>query len=728
MSFRLRSCTRGQLYAHTAAIVLLCVFAVIPHIAFAQEPSFANAVVAGIGSVVNSVATPLVKGLAEILLQISSYFLGFAGIVLNETLSFTVVNMAATINDIDGINIAWTVIRDIINISFIFMILYAAISTILDLGGNWKKTVKNVVIAAVLINFSLFFTKVIIDASNIIALALHDTMVPATCRGIFDCGLSDSFMQVLGISGFYGVQNLPDDPIATAIIGIMGSIFILIAAFIFLMVSVLFLVRFVTLVFVLIFSPVGMFGSFLPGVGSMAGKWWSTLIGQAVFAPLYMLLTWVVLVIAGGLNTALVQGRGNLATAVLTQGIGASAATGPSANAVPLILNYIILIAFLIMSIVISRSYAQQGFSNYAQKLVGGVLGGSMGAAAWTGRKTLGKAGQWAMETDKLNLKERAANGSVAARMALRAGNVAANSSFDVRSSRILSKGESAAKTLGMGGLADVGLDMKGTGKGGYSKAYEDRQKDLIKKYEDRGKLLEPKTEAEKEALKKRRQAEFEEIKTRLESTPSDSYEEGLARDDFTKQASTVEAEITSLKSAPIYDATGAVIDPDRKTRMDDLERRKKDLEERLANLEENKKNRVKEEQAKDRARFEAIGGLNQETVKDLQAKIDSSTGKDKEESEKALKKYKEEQEQKKKDAESGKDRVIRYAEELKASNRIGNMPVIGIGSARKEARTKFLGKLKKKSESVEDLVKKALKENKEIAEKPPEEPAKPSA
>lgn len=726
MSFRLRSYTRGHLYAHTAAIVLLCVLVALPHAVFAQESNWYDEIVAGFGSTINSLATPLVKGLATILLQISSYILGFAGVILTETLSFTVVNMTATINGIAGINIAWQVIRDLINISFIFMILYAAISTILDLGGSWKKTVKNVVIAAVLINFSLFFTKVIIDASNIVALTLHDTMVPATCRGVFTCGLSDSFMQVLGVSGFYGVQNLPDDAVATAIIGIMGSIFFLIAAFIFLVVSVLFLVRFVALIFVLIFSPVGMFGSFLPGIGSMAGKWWSTLIGQAVFAPLYMLLTWVVLVIAGGLNSVLVAGRGNLASAILSQGIGTSAATGPNPGAVPLILNYIILIAFLIMSIVISRSYAQQGFSNYAQKLVGGVLGGSMGAAAWTGRKTIGKAGQLALQSDKL--KEKADNGSMAARMALRAGNVAANSSFDVRSSRILSKGESAAKTLGMGGLGDVGLDMKGTGKGGYSKAYEDRQKELLKKYEDRGKLLEPKTEAEKEKLKKRRQDELERLKGSLSVPASDSYEEGIQRAALDREGSPIDAEIAALKATPVYDASGSVIDPDRAAKLEALELKKTRISEQLAELEKNKKARVDNERAATKAELEKIGGIDEDKVKDLQAKIDSSTGKDKEEAEKALKKYKEEQEQKKKDAESGKDRVIRYAEGLKASNRIGNMPIIGIGSARKEARAKFLGKLKKKNESVEDLVKKALKENKEIAEKPPEEPAKPSA
>src|SRR3989344_550097 len=67
------------------------------------------------------------------------------------------------------VSAAWAVVRDLSNIFFILILLYIAIKTILGLGGSEvKKTIIMVVITALLINFSMFFTKVIVDTTNII--------------------------------------------------------------------------------------------------------------------------------------------------------------------------------------------------------------------------------------------------------------------------------------------------------------------------------------------------------------------------------------------------------------------------------------------------------------------------------------------------------------------------------------------------------------------------------
>ena len=69
---------------------------------------------------------------------------------------------------------AWTVVRDFSNIFFILILLYVAIQTILGLGHETKKVIVQVIIMALLINFSMFFTKVIIDTSNILALVFYN--------------------------------------------------------------------------------------------------------------------------------------------------------------------------------------------------------------------------------------------------------------------------------------------------------------------------------------------------------------------------------------------------------------------------------------------------------------------------------------------------------------------------------------------------------------------------
>lgn len=70
---------------------------------------------------------------------------------------------------------AWRIVRDFSNIFFILILLYISIKMILGLGGaEVKRMIANVVVLALLINFSMFFTKIVIDASNILALIFYN--------------------------------------------------------------------------------------------------------------------------------------------------------------------------------------------------------------------------------------------------------------------------------------------------------------------------------------------------------------------------------------------------------------------------------------------------------------------------------------------------------------------------------------------------------------------------
>src|SRR3989344_890918 len=81
----------------------------------------------------------------------------------------------------DFIATIWGIVRDFANIFFILILLYAAIQIILDLGhGGGKKMVAMVILVALLVNFSLFFTKVVIDSSNIVALIFYNKIDTST--------------------------------------------------------------------------------------------------------------------------------------------------------------------------------------------------------------------------------------------------------------------------------------------------------------------------------------------------------------------------------------------------------------------------------------------------------------------------------------------------------------------------------------------------------------------
>src|SRR3990167_465566 len=72
---------------------------------------------------------------------------------------------------------AWRITRDLSNIFFILILLYIAIKIILGLAGHdGKKMIIWVIIMALLINFSMFATKIVIDSSNVLALIFYNKM------------------------------------------------------------------------------------------------------------------------------------------------------------------------------------------------------------------------------------------------------------------------------------------------------------------------------------------------------------------------------------------------------------------------------------------------------------------------------------------------------------------------------------------------------------------------
>ncbi|MBP6060418.1 MAG: hypothetical protein KA515_00215 [Candidatus Pacebacteria bacterium] len=106
---------------------------------------------------------------------IPSFLITYAAYFFN---AMVVVGINSTvINQSTFIQPAWAIVRDLSNLFFILILLYVAIKTILGMGGHdTKKMISSVIIMALLINFSMFFTKIIIDSSNILALIFYNKL------------------------------------------------------------------------------------------------------------------------------------------------------------------------------------------------------------------------------------------------------------------------------------------------------------------------------------------------------------------------------------------------------------------------------------------------------------------------------------------------------------------------------------------------------------------------
>ncbi len=461
---------------------------------------------------------------AFILMGIMALLLWLAGTLLDFVLNFTIVNMRLHIKDLTGINIAWKLIRDLMNISFIFLLVYEGIKIIIGQSdlGKVKKWISMVILASLLINFSLFFTKVLIDASNIVTIGFYNSMIDSSVAGNAQntgvakkSGLSVAFMSMLGASDFYSMDTFGDlSQMKQAsgggsnllVIGLLGSVVFLIISFVFLAVACLFVVRYITLVILLMLSPVAYMGMALPFMKKYSDDWWNSLNGQLLFAPIYMIMTSIILVLMSSDN--FITKTGNWSD-LITNGSGAAptATVGGDAS-ISILFNFVVVIGLLIASLVIAKSTSTQGskFIGQATGKVTAFAGGAvMGGTAWASRKSLGYmgnkvAGDATLQEDAI---KKTGFGGAWARTKLYTARTARDASFDVRNASVPTNviGDAISGTVGRTSVGkSLGLDntkipsvavgapmanLAGLGKGG-EKSYATERAASDKERQDR--------------------------------------------------------------------------------------------------------------------------------------------------------------------------------------------------------------------------------------------------
>lgn len=508
----------------------------------------------------NGMLNEMFNVVAHAILGVASYFMWFTGSFLNYVLKYTIMNMRDNLSDLTGINDAWKVIKDLMNIVFIFMLVYQGILIILNMAkSNIKNIITGIVLSALLINFSLFFTKILIDASNIVTIGLYQTITDTTADINVNGGLSNTVAGALGLSTFYGEDSTltffeGNDLGNNMVRLLLGLVLVLIASFIFLAIGVVFLVRYIVLIILLALSPIAYMGMGIPQLKSYANQWWETLQGQLLFGPIYMIFTWVALTLMAS------EGFINSETNTYSN----LTAAKPSFSSFGLIVNFGIIIGLLIASLIVSKSTASKGskYIGQATKWATGAAGGVMfGAAAGLGRNTIGKYGSRFADSEEL--KRQATEGNLrqrlTARTALAVSNKAASGSFDPRATKAFG---GFAKATGVGDLGKV--DAK---KVNYRAIREQQQKDDAKQAEK----FKPSDLAAEEAKRtlgseefKRAEAEREaEHKKRISSPEfQDSPEMTKEREERTRIE---ENKRTAVKQKEIAERTKAEIETLRK-------------------------------------------------------------------------------------------------------------------------------------------------------------------
>ncbi len=213
--------------------------------------------------------------------------------------------------NVEFVTSGWALVRDIANLFFIVALLYIAGKTVLGLNSsNNKKVITMVVMMALLINFSLFISKVVIDASNILARVFYASIENKGPNGqqniagdgkekAISVGLVETFdPQSLFIKS--GKNSLDDDwtLISTfAVLMIVTGALMVYMIIAFLSIAFLFVGRVVGLWILMIFAPLA-FASYtmpdfkIPKFGH--GEWWNDLIKLSFMAPIFIFFLYLI--------------------------------------------------------------------------------------------------------------------------------------------------------------------------------------------------------------------------------------------------------------------------------------------------------------------------------------------------------------------------------------------------------------------------------------------------
>ena len=333
-------------------------------------------------------------GIMNVWIWLVGRLLSIAAWLYELTFDISVVRLGALISS-GGVEAGWKTIRDLSNFFFIFILLWTALKTILGLGGDTKRHVIMIILAALLINFSAAFTRIVIDPGNVLALTFYNKArdggslterVVNSTQMVRGTGLASAIIGVGPKADDTSTDKLKKIEVGDAKLGVIaivteafgGTLYILATTVLFLVFAVMLLIRTVVLVFLVMVSPYPFLNWAWNG-GSLSGsaqEWWKSLICQTYWLPISMMLLWVSLDVVGAIGPAL----------------NANALANYKGSFILQIVSFFLSIGMLYASLIVGKELGCSSAGKITDWGAGKIKGFATNSGAWLGRNTIGKA------------------------------------------------------------------------------------------------------------------------------------------------------------------------------------------------------------------------------------------------------------------------------------------------------------------------------------------------
>lgn len=327
--------------------------------------------------------TLLFAWLMEIILTFFSKFLGLAMSLLEAIFKI------GRFSKVPVVQAGWQITRGLANMFFALILLIMAVSTVLGMESfGARRILVRLIIAALLINFSLLFGGVIIDFSQVLTdyfiIAAGGTATGTAGQSSISTQLANglNIARVFADPNQFETLMAGGDASRLVNMGVgmlFGIIIIAVATFVVLAAALFLIIRVAILWLLLIFAPLAWVSMVVPGgmAGSIWGMWWKSFFQWAFFAPIYAFFLYlaVMAISSNSLAQAFVNAQINAAQSGFL--------TGFLNGTISLVLQYIVILIILCGGLLVAQKFGIYG----ASAVISAGKRAGKGVAKWSGRQ-----------------------------------------------------------------------------------------------------------------------------------------------------------------------------------------------------------------------------------------------------------------------------------------------------------------------------------------------------
>ena len=314
-------------------------------------------------SLVNAILTVIVGILRVVIWLLATYIILP---LLEVTLSMDAANIAS------AIQFGWTIVRDLVNMLFILVLIILGFATILRIESyNYRHILVELIIMAVLVNFSLVIARIIIQIADLVQFAfLPQGEGMAGVRYLFQVLINDQTKEAIN-----GLSFTTSGALAATASILFQFILELGVIITFGALAVYTLIRIVALWILMILSPFAYALRILPATHHQAEEWWHNFLKYAFFTPIIaFFLRLTIELHSRGL--AITQGS-SFGSKNISGDIQTHLAQVSSSGEVPLkaslelIIIYVVVLAFMWAGIIVANKlgiYGADMVTDFAKK------------------------------------------------------------------------------------------------------------------------------------------------------------------------------------------------------------------------------------------------------------------------------------------------------------------------------------------------------------------------